>query len=440
MGAKQQRRFFLSLMMPSSPGAGNAGRPLSPDRLLPVIRQPQPVRGSASVAWLALLLSLAALGLLFWQTGGSLLSAIAPGANAPVENSASVDTAAGPEAAAASAPVAAAAVDTEMQTRQHELSQRLARLEDQVPAALGDIEAARAAQQKLLEENRQLSAVIGQQLADTDALVLLDVEYLLAQATRELAVSANLQGPLSLLVAAHERAARAASPALAPLLDALEQDREQLQIAAERSVVQAADDLQRLAATLESLPMQDGRSLATLAGGQGGAAAPAGNAPAAEAAVSAANAQTSTPTTEPAASEDKWWQRLARSSAELVSLPDQASDQSLVRITEVGKHDLNLMPVGARYLIVQNLRLRLLGARLSLLMHDRAGFAADLKRASQWLAEHFDQTDARVPEALAMLQALAPMGEAGNQLSLARSTDALQSVRTTLSSASKGQS
>jgi uncharacterized protein HemX len=58
-----------------------------------------------------------------------------------------------------------------------------------------------------------------------------------------------------------------------------------------------------------------------------------------------------------------------------------------------------LLPPSQAYFLHENLRLRLLSARLALLAQDQAAFQADLRAASDMLARYFNTRDAGVAAA-----------------------------------------
>ena len=66
-----------------------------------------------------------------------------------------------------------------------------------------------------------------------------------------------------------------------------------------------------------------------------------------------------------------------------------------------------LLAPGQRFFLRENLKLRLLNARLALLARDQTTFRNDTKRAREWLENHFDQQDRAVQGAVASLRQLA---------------------------------
>lgn len=78
--------------------------------------------------------------------------------------------------------------------------------------------------------------------------------------------------------------------------------------------------------------------------------------------------------------------------------------RNLIKIQKVGKPAVPLLPPSQAYFLRENLKLRLLSARLSLLAHDQGAFRQDLKMAQQWIRQYFDTTSPDAKESLATLQ------------------------------------
>ena len=64
-------------------------------------------------------------------------------------------------------------------------------------------------------------------------------------------------------------------------------------------------------------------------------------------------------------------------------------------------------PPGQAYFARENLRLRLLNARLSLLTRDESGYREDLRASQAWIRRYFDPRARQTVDALAQLKGLA---------------------------------
>jgi uroporphyrin-3 C-methyltransferase len=83
--------------------------------------------------------------------------------------------------------------------------------------------------------------------------------------------------------------------------------------------------------------------------------------------------------------------------------------RGLVRIQRFDRDEPALLAPGQSFFLRENLKLRLLNARLALLAHDQATFRSELKQAQVWIERYFDARDKAVQAAQGGLQQLAVM-------------------------------
>jgi uncharacterized protein HemX len=81
------------------------------------------------------------------------------------------------------------------------------------------------------------------------------------------------------------------------------------------------------------------------------------------------------------------------------------------------------------FFLRENLRLRLLAARLALLARDERSFKADIQAASAWLRQYFDLQSKPVQAALATLAQHAALAMPGEMPDLAASIDAVRMLK-----------
>ena len=81
--------------------------------------------------------------------------------------------------------------------------------------------------------------------------------------------------------------------------------------------------------------------------------------------------------------------------------------RQLVRIERIDRPDPGLLSPRESLFLRENLRLRLLSARLGLLARDGSSFQSDLKQADEWLERYFDNRAPAVAAARATLKNLA---------------------------------
>jgi uroporphyrin-3 C-methyltransferase len=80
--------------------------------------------------------------------------------------------------------------------------------------------------------------------------------------------------------------------------------------------------------------------------------------------------------------------------------------RQMVRVQRIGNADVPLLVPAQAYFLRENLKLRLLTARVALLTRDQATFRGDLKAAQEWITRYFDPRDKTVSVALSSLAAL----------------------------------
>ena len=83
-----------------------------------------------------------------------------------------------------------------------------------------------------------------------------------------------------------------------------------------------------------------------------------------------------------------------------------AEIKQLVRIENTQKPDLPLLSPTQAFFLRENLKLRLLSARLALLAHDEAAFKRDLQAAQEWITNYFDTKSNQSVQAVTVLQKL----------------------------------
>ena len=103
--------------------------------------------------------------------------------------------------------------------------------------------------------------------------------------------------------------------------------------------------------------------------------------------------------------------------------------KQLVRIQHTEKTEVPLLAPPQSYFLRENLRLRLIGARLALLGRDEQSYKADLGAAREWLERYFDMRSSAVAQAASTLRNL-QSGEITIQVpDISATLDALRSLR-----------
>ena len=251
---------------------------------------------------------------------------------------------------------------------------------------------------KLQESQNQqvaLEALYQELSRSRDESVLADVEQTLLVANQQLQVAGNVKSALIALEAADARLARLDRPQLASLRKVLARDLERLKLAPYVDVIGISARIDNLTSAIDSLPL------------------------AME--VRPADAATTKKTSVEA--DSNVWTRFTR------DLWRELRD--LVRIENIDQPEMPLLAPAQIYFLRENLKLRLLGARLALLSRDEKSFKADLGAARDWLARYYDPRDKAVVNAVGVLRQLSA-SQIGIELpDVAASLDAVRNYRLT---------
>jgi len=290
---------------------------------------------------------------------------------------------------------------------QHELASRLRAAED---AAREAGNAARGAQDSLLASQARIAAVEArlaesqsQQLAlealysdltrNRDEWQLAEIEQVLAIASQQLQLAGNVRAALLALQLAEARLARTDRPQFVPIKRALARDIERLKALPAIDMAAMIMRLDSLVAGVDTLPLAfDER----------------GERPAA-----AKDA--------PGTGERGFWSRLgAEVWGEL---------RQLVVVRQVSSPEPPLLAPTQAYFLRENLRLRLLNARMSLLTRDEAGYREDLRATQAWIRRYFDPRSKQTVEALAQLKGLASASVSFEMPTISESLDAVRGYK-----------
>ena len=228
-----------------------------------------------------------------------------------------------------------------------------------------------ALEAKIVELNEGRAAVeeMQRELArSADDRALADAEPLLIIANQQLQLAGNVKGALLAMQAADQRLARSDKPAIATLRRAVAADMERLRALPLVDTVGLALRLDQAIASIDALPL----------------------------------VTTETPKA-PAAPRPK------EGPAGFASIAREAwrEVKSLVRVREIAPGEAVLLAPEQAYFLRENMKLRLLAARVSLLGRDEASFREDMRAAQVWLARHFDARARPVAAAAASLRQIA---------------------------------
>ena len=266
-------------------------------------------------------------------------------------------------------------------------------------------EATREAQVKLGVLETKLQESQNQQIAlealyqelsrSRDESLLADVEQTLLVASQQLQLAGNVKSALIALQAADARLARLDRPQLAGLRKVIARDVERLKLAPYVDVIGISARIDNLMGVIDTLPL----------------------------AMEVRPAETAAAAKNTADADANAWMRFTRELWRDV--------RDLVRIEKMDRPDIPLLTPGQTYFLRENLKLRLLGARLALLAHDEKSFKADLKAARDWLARYYDARDKTVANAVTAVRQLHDSQVSIEVPDVAPSLDAVRNYRLT---------
>lgn len=262
-------------------------------------------------------------------------------------------------------------------------------------AALADLQSRlMALENRALEtQNQQVAlSAMYQELADSaDERVVADIEQTLLLAQQQLQLAGNVKAALIGLEAADIRLGQLGKPQFAGLRKTILQDMERLKLL-------PAADIDGINARLEAL-IQAADGLKTEADSE---PAPA----------PAASVRSGALDTLGAFGRETW-----------------NEIKSLLRIRRLDHPELPLLAPTQSFFLHQNLKLRLLSARLALLQRDEATFRADLGAARTWADRYFNRHDPATQAFLASLGELLQVPVALKDAQIQASLKAVQAVR-----------
>ena len=223
-----------------------------------------------------------------------------------------------------------------------------------------------------------------------DELALSEVEQILVLAGQQLSLAGNVNAALAGLQLADSKLADLDRPQLAPLRRALARDMDRLKAVPYVDVAGISIKLDQMIEAIDALPLARDERVA---------------------------AHAEPP---PAATNEPAWSRF------LHGLWSDLRD--VIRI-QVDEHPpAPLIAPEQSFFLRENLRLRLLSARLALLARDARSFKADLSAAREWLNTYFDKGSRPVQSTLATLSQLASIAMPGPMPDLSASLEAVRAL------------
>lgn len=238
-------------------------------------------------------------------------------------------------------------------------------------------------------QRSQLEQLIQSLSRSRDENLVVDIESALRLAQQQTQLTGHLEPLVAALKSAQQRIERAAQPRLIPVQRAIESDLRHIASANTTDTTGLLARLDDLVRQVDDLPLQNAVSEA--------------------AATRRMNARTGTGTTTAtpvAASPDAalpalaWWQATLQHGWEVVR--DEA--RGLVRVSRIDQPEAILLAPDQAFFLRENLKLKLLNARLGVLARQLDSARTDLLAASAALHKYFDPASRRTQNAAIVLE------------------------------------
>lgn len=267
---------------------------------------------------------------------------------------------------------------------QFQINQQVRRSQEEILRQMGELqneglEIKTALSIRLDELDKKIRPLTGwhQTLQNNKLLHLLgETEQTLILVNESLYLTNDINAALKLLRYADNRVTSARFPELVKLHGALQKDISTLNLLPQADIVEEVARVEALIENIDKLPLH-------------------------------INVQrTISPKTPHLAHEAKqsWWQKLFQDVGYEL--------KSLVHIRRIDKPDAALLSVDQTMLLRENIRLRLISAKIALLTQNAASYKADLQAVQKYLSTFFDQQQAATENAHTVLNQLlrAPLG------------------------------
>ena len=239
-------------------------------------------------------------------------------------------------------------------------------------------------------QRTQLEELMQSLSRSRDENLVVDIESALRLAQQQAQLTGSAQPLIAALKTAEQRLSRAAQPRLNPLQRAIAKDTDRIKAASLTDVPVLLIKLDELARLTDELPVANAMV------GNNAVRALAPTAPASSAKALPAVAEKSFITGFDGQVFAKW-SRIA-----LDKLQDEA--RKLLRVSRIEQPEAALLSPEQSFFLRENLKLKVLNARLGLLSRQTDTVRSDLASASAWLAKYFDPAARKTQTAAQLLQ------------------------------------
>lgn len=283
----------------------------------------------------------------------------------------------------------------EAQEASRELTARLASVE----ARLSEVSLQRSQLEELMQSLSR----------SRDDNLVVDLEAGLRLAQQQAQLTGSTEPLLAALKSAEQRLARAAQPRLSPVQRAIAQDTERVRGAALTDVPALLLRLDELARLVDDLPTANEMASSSVAanGGRGRSASPVTTEPSANAQPSPSLGSATAPAAKVPVSVIGGW--LPDSQALKAWLGGawqmlRSEAQALLRVSRIDQPEAALLAPEQSYFLRENIKLKLLNARLALLSRQTEAARSDLVSVQTSLLRYFDASARKTVTANSLLQ------------------------------------
>jgi len=252
-----------------------------------------------------------------------------------------------------------------------------------------------------------------------DENVLADMEAGLRVAMQQAALTGSTDPIVAILKQSDERLARYNNPRLDRIRRAVARDLDRVRTASAVDVPTLTIRLDEAVRMIDELPLVSTPERATAAGRAAASAA------AASAATRAAAARAGSAASAPPAAVPPAWVVSAQRAWDAFSVPFLTELKQAVRVTSIEHPEAALMTPDQSFFLRENVKLRLLNARLSILSRQFDLAQADLQQAQTALDRYFDHGSRRVVAASDLLRQVSAQAR---QVSFPRPDDTLAAI------------
>jgi uroporphyrin-III C-methyltransferase len=274
----------------------------------------------------------------------------------------------------------------------------LAQSQDQVRELFAKVATLESHYAESQNQRAALESLYNDLSVNRDETALAEVEQMLLIAAQQLQLSANVRAALIAMQSADARLQRMDRPAFNGLRKAISQDMDKLRALPSVDITGINFQLNNLIAAVDQMPLAYQQRAAN---------------------------ETVAQAVPPKAGEhlaghpdETVWQKLLREIWQEV--------KQLVRIENTSKAEIPLLPPNQEFFLRENLKLRLLSARLALLSRDEDSFRQELKTAQLWAARYFDD---KSNEGMRMSDGLKKLAASDISIELPDISPSLQAVR-----------